>query len=36
LYFAVGRSDMEASSPRFALISRRAQFITVSPEIFYE
>jgi hypothetical protein len=36
LCFASRRSDSEASAPRFSLTSRQAQFLAVSPEIFYE
>jgi hypothetical protein len=32
----VRRSDSEASAPRFSLMSRQAQFLAASPEIFYE
>jgi hypothetical protein len=36
LCFASRRLDSEASAPRFSLMSRQAQFLAVSPEIFYE
>jgi hypothetical protein len=36
LCFASRRSDMEAPTARFSLMSRQAQYLAVSPEIFYE
>lgn len=36
LCFASSRSELESSAPRFSLISRQAQFLTASPEVFYE
>jgi hypothetical protein len=36
LCFAPRRSGVEASAPRFSLISRQAQFLAASSEIFYE
>jgi hypothetical protein len=36
LCFASCRSDMEASAPRFSLMSRQTQFMAGSPEIHYE
>lgn len=36
LCFATCRSELELSAPRFSLISRQAQFLTASSEIFYK
>ncbi len=36
LCFDSRRSDLEAAAPGFSLMSRQAQFLAVSPEIFYE
>jgi hypothetical protein len=36
LCFASSRSGLESPAPRFSMISRQAQFLTSSPEIFYE
>ena len=30
------RPDLESAAQRFSLMSRQAQFLTASPEIFYE
>jgi hypothetical protein len=36
LCFTSCRSNLEASAPRFAIISRQAQFVAGSPEVHYE
>lgn len=36
LCFASSRSELESPAPRFSLMSRQAQFLTASLEIFYE
>jgi hypothetical protein len=36
LCFTSCRSNLEASAPRFALMSRQAQFMAGSPEVHYE
>jgi hypothetical protein len=36
LCFASRRSGLETPAPRFSLMSRQAQFLATSPEIFYE
>jgi hypothetical protein len=36
LCYVARRSHQEAAAPRFSLMSRQAQFMAVSPEIYYE